>query len=239
MDPIFAVGDIHGHLSELDRVLRLIDTDPEAGAPVVFLGDYIDRGPDSRGVLDRLIEGQRDGAPWITLAGNHDRFLRDFLDPDAPDDGRMRNWLSTNLGGVQTLASYGVTADRRMPLGALREEARTQVPDAHVEFLRTLRLMHVTGPQVFAHAGIRPGRSLDQQVERDLLWIREGFLEDRRDHGRLVVHGHTAVEGPAHFGNRLNLDGGTGFGRPLCAALILGRDAHLLTEAGRLRLGPL
>ncbi|MHA6347471.1 metallophosphoesterase family protein [Roseivivax sp. CAU 1761] len=233
--PVFAVGDIHGQAGELDRVLDLIAADPARGAPVVFLGDYVDRGPDSRGVLDRLAGGPRHGETWITLLGNHDRYFRDFLSGEMTERDWQR-WLSDNLGGRATLASYGIDAFSDRDLGRLQQEARAVVPPAHRALLDRLAPMHVTEAQVFVHAGIRPGVPLDRQLEHDLIWIREGFLDDRRDHGRLVVHGHTSVEGPALFPNRLNLDGGAAFGRPLCAALIEGRSAWLLTASGRLRL---
>ncbi|MFD1342642.1 metallophosphoesterase family protein [Litorisediminicola beolgyonensis] len=233
-DPIFALGDIHGHLGELERVLALIDEDPAAGAPVVFLGDYVDRGPDSRGVIERLIAGRANGAAWVTLCGNHDRTMLDFLDGTGRGEGRF--WLSRNMGGRATLASYGVDCPDTRPVSEIREEALQAIPETHIAFLRALETMHVTETQVFAHAGIRPGVPLDAQDEADLLWIRDPFLDETGDHGRLVVHGHTAIDAPIHYGNRLNMDGGAAYGRPLHAAVLLGRDAFVLTAFGRARL---
>jgi serine/threonine protein phosphatase 1 len=112
------------------------------------------------------------------------------------------------------------------------------LPAAHSAFLDALLPMHVTADHLFAHAGIRPGRPPEDQVEDDLVWIREPFLSDPRDHGRLVVHGHTALMSPRHYGNRLNLDGGAGYGRPLWVAALRRRAAWLLTEEGRVALMP-
>ena len=243
----YAIGDIHGHADQLDHAMALIEADG-AGGPVVFLGDYTDRGPDSRGVLDRLV--QLRGPDRIALLGNHDRmFLRavryGFVhDPDL--GGRM-TWLHPALGGGRTLASYGVPVpaddelsdvhERPGQLTDLLAAAREAVPPAHLDFLEDLPTMHVTEDQVFVHAGIRPGIPLDRQDEDDLVWIREPFLSDRRDHGRLVVHGHTTIDRPEHHGNRLGLDTGAGFGRPITAAFVEGSRAWRLSDRGRLVIG--
>ncbi|SLN19298.1 diadenosine tetraphosphatase [Roseivivax jejudonensis] len=237
MDPIFAVGDIHGQADELDRVLRLIDADPDAGATVVFLGDLVDRGPDSRRVIETVRAGQESGRDWISLLGNHDLFFRDFLDPRGMSDAEAAHWLGPNLGGDATLASYGIDP-RSADIAAVRAIAREQVDPAHQEWLAGLAPSHETAAQIFVHAGIMPGVPFEAQDPDDLVWIREPFLSDPRDHGRLVVHGHTAAEGPVHRGNRVNLDGGAGFGRPLCAAILHGAEVALLTETGRVPLRP-
>nr|WP_281494146.1 metallophosphoesterase family protein [Jannaschia sp. S6380] len=254
---IHAVGDLHGQIGELERALALIDAMGEAGAPVVFLGDYTDRGPDSRAVIERLIAGPEAGRDWIFLRGNHDRmflrFLR-FLRDGTVADPAIRSgktWLHPALGGGRTLAAYGVRVPGDEVLSRLGQEpghdadlarlldaARDRVPAAHRAFLEGTRMFHEAGDQVFVHAGLRPGVPLDEQVEDDLLWIREPFLFDPRDHGPLVVHGHTAVDAPEHRDNRLNLDSGAGFGRPVTAALIDGRAAWCLTDAGRAPILP-
>ncbi len=234
--PVFAVGDVHGQLGQLERVLELIAADPSGGAPVVFLGDYVDRGPDSRGVIERLRSGQAAGAPWTCLAGNHDLYFRDFLSGEGMSDGAARAWLGPALGGDATLASYGV--ELRAPLAEMRAAARAAVPLEHRHWLEGLPFVHETDAQVFVHAGVRPGVPLGEQDPWELVTIRDLFLDDPRDHGRLVVHGHTAAEGVRHAGNRVNLDGGAGFGRPLRAALIEGREVWLLSEAGRVPLAP-
>ncbi|SPF81157.1 metallophosphoesterase family protein [Pseudoprimorskyibacter insulae] len=239
MQTIFAIGDIHGQIDMLHRALETIAKDADAGAPVVFLGDYVDRGPDSRAVLDLLMQGQADGLPWTVLKGNHDRYMTRFLgDADYRDANTTKNyhWLDAPIGGRKTLASYGVDVDDRRSHADIQADAREAVPQSHVDYIEGLPLMHVTDDQIFVHAGIRPGVALDDQVEDDLIWIRKGWLEDERDHGRLVVHGHTALETPQHHGNRLNLDGGAGYGRPLLPARLVGRDAWVLNAFGRARL---
>ncbi|MCB1335194.1 MAG: serine/threonine protein phosphatase [Roseivivax sp.] len=239
MVPVFAIGDIHGQADMLDEALSLIHDDPLAGAHVVFLGDYVDRGPDSRGVIETLIEGLADGEPWITLRGNHDEFLLRFLENPAYRDPHTKDnltYLDPAIGGRATLASYGVDVGKRRKVKDIHADALAAIPKAHVAFLRALRPMHVTADHVFVHAGIRPGVPLEQQDPEDLMWIRREFLFDLRDHGRLVVHGHTAIDIPVHHGNRVNLDGGAGHGRPLVPALLLGREVFTLSHRGRIRL---
>lgn len=239
--PIYAIGDIHGRTGELDHALSLIEADGGAGARVVFLGDYVDRGPDSRGVLDRLIAGREAGRDWIFLKGNHDRMFALFLeDPPAHDDRLLigHHWLHERLGGVETLASYGVGVSAGARLYQVHAAARAAVPRAHVRFLDGLRLRHTESGLLFVHAGIRPGVALDAQTEHDLIWIRGEFLDDPRPHPWLVVHGHTPVEAATHYGNRINLDTGAGYGRPLTTAVFEGRACWRLTGRGRVALSP-
>lgn len=234
--PIYAIGDIHGQLEELARVLSLIEADGGPDAQIVFVGDYVDRGPDSRGVIQTLIDGQRAGKPWTAIKGNHDRYFTRFLEDQTVFDPATRSglyWLNSRLGGDTTLASYGVTAEDGQPLEPIHAAAVNAVPDEHLRFMQDLPLMHQAGDLVFVHAGIRPGVALEHQLENDLIWIRDGFLDDPRDHGPLVVHGHTALDYPQHHGNRVNLDSGAGYGRPLCAAVFEGRTGWVLTGNGR------
>ncbi|WP_146590367.1 metallophosphoesterase [Puniceibacterium confluentis] len=233
MTPIYAIGDIHGQVGELDGALARIEVDEDSSAPVVFLGDSVDRGPDSRAVLQTLIDGQARGRPWITLLGNHDRYMRNFLNGSGVRPPEYLDWLDPRIGGQSTLASYGVDADSRRHKSDIRADALQAVPQSHLKFLDNLHPMHETAEQIFVHAGLRPGIALAQQSEHDLIWIRDGFLEHTDDFGRLVVHGHTALRAPRHYGNRLNLDSGAGYGRPLTAALIRGRAAWNLTRDGR------
>lgn len=242
---IYAIGDIHGHLDKLEQAHRLIEADrARAGdsvAPVVHLGDLVDRGPDSAGVVDYLIRGIEAGAPWIVLKGNHDRMFTGFMsDPDHQDPGLRADlhWTHPRLGGDATLASYGVPGAGERLLHDLHEEARARVPERHLHFLRSLPSRALMGEVLFVHAGIRPGIPLADQVEDDLLWIRRPFLDWTGDHGVLVVHGHTAVEAPEHHGNRVNLDSGAGYGRALTAAVFEERRAFVLTPEGRIELAP-
>ncbi len=239
--PIYAVGDIHGQSEDLDRVLNLIADDGGAGARVVFLGDYVDRGPDSRGVLDRLTEGRAAGRDWITLMGNHDRMFAMFMRDYPINDDRLLvgyHWLHERIGGVETLASYGVDVEDGARIYQVHEAARRAVPSAHLDFLSDLPLYHQQDGLLFVHAGIRPGVPLADQSEDDLTWIRHEFLNDRRSHPWLVVHGHTPAPRAEHRGNRVNLDSGAGYGRPISVAVFEGTDCWLLTEQGRVPLRP-
>lgn len=236
----YAIGDIHGQLDELERVHDLIAADREAcgdaSAPVVHIGDLCDRGPDTRGVIDFLIAGRDRGAPWITLKGNHDRLMEWFLEPFPRHDPYLivgYTWLHERIGGQDSLASYGVTFPERERVFRVHDEARAAVPQAHLDFLASLPLTYERDQLFFCHAGIRPGVSLSQQTEMDLLWIRDEFHESDADHGPLIVHGHTPVKDATHYGNRINLDSGAGYGRPISAVVIEGREAWLLTERGR------
>ncbi len=201
----YAIGDIHGSVAKLRRLLAQC-TEHAAGRAMslVFVGDYIDRGPDPRGVLALLIDlKSRMHERCVALLGNHEAFALDVLAGAPPED-----WLSQ--GGAETLRSYGVTDPG-------------QLPREHFDWLRSLPLSYDDGRRFFVHAGVDPERPLDAQDEFDLLWIREPFLSDDRDYGRLIVHGHTPLRGgaPDLHHNRLNLDTAAVFGGPLTAAVFL------------------
>jgi serine/threonine protein phosphatase 1 len=199
----YAIGDIHGSLDKLQRLISRCE-EHAGGRPMtfVFLGDYIDRGPQSRGVISFLIDLQsRCGGRVVLLKGNHEAMALAAIDGTGP----ARLWFAQ--GGDATLESYG-----NVPLAEL--------PRAHVDWMRALRLSYDDGHRFFVHAGVDPGNSLAEQEAVDMLWIREPFLSDLRDYGRLVVHGHTPIMTghPDLRGNRLNLDTGAVFGGPLSAA---------------------
>lgn len=238
----YAVGDIHGYLDQLaaahDRIARDRAETGDSNAPVVHLGDLVDRGPDSRGVLEFLIDGIAAGAPWIVLKGNHDAIFQGQIDRDADPAASFAGWCSDTMGGAATVLSYGVEPSKWRTGSRNREKLIAATPPEHLAFLRALPLYHETPDLLFVHAGIRPGLALSEQLEDDLLWIRRDFLDDARDHGRLVVHGHTPVEAPMHCGNRINLDTGAGYGRQLTAAVFEGRDCFILEEDGRRRIAP-
>jgi serine/threonine protein phosphatase 1 len=238
--PIYAIADIHGQFDMMQHVLSLIEVDGGPDAQVVFLGDYVDRGPNSHAVIQTLIDGKSAGRNWTILKGNHDRYLTRFLNDQNVHDSRTRpdlTWLDPVLGGDKTLQSYGVTVQNR-PVTDIHTDALNAVPAAHRRFLDSLDLTYATQDLLFVHAGIRPGIPLSDQVEDDLIWIRAEFHNDPRDHGPLIVHGHTALDAPQHFGNRVDLDAGAGWGRALTVAVFEGRTCWLLTPKGRVPLRP-
>ncbi|MBV6634912.1 MAG: serine/threonine protein phosphatase [Mameliella sp.] len=241
-DTIYAIGDIHGQLAMLDTALDRIEQDGGPDARVIFLGDYVDRGPNSRGVIERLSRGLAEGRNWICLKGNHDRLFEWFIAPPAPRQDPYLllgyDWFHERIGGLDTADSYGVDVPTRIRRKDLAAEFRAAVPPEHLAFLQGLKLMHREAGKVFVHAGIRPGVPLDQQDEEDLLWIRQEFHDDPRDHGALIVHGHTPVEAPELKPNRLNLDTGAGYGRPPGVAVLEDNGAIFTLEAsGRTYLG--
>ncbi|MGB3243443.1 MAG: metallophosphoesterase family protein [Sulfitobacter sp.] len=237
--PLYAIGDIHGQLGQLHRVLDLIEQDGGQDAEIVFLGDYTDRGPDSCGVLDLLIEGWDAGRNWRFIKGNHDRMFEWFMQDYPKHEAYLPielGWLNPRLGGDTTLASYGVDFNDKNRMLAVHAEALSAVPQAHVDFLQSLPLTFETKEVFFTHAGIRPGIPLADQDEEDLLWIRKEFHVDTRMHPKLIVHGHTPVDAATHYGNRINLDTGAGYGDPLTAAVFEGRDCWLVGNNGRIAL---
>ncbi len=236
----YAIGDIHGHLDHLIAAHDLILADRtrcgDDEAPVVHVGDLPDRGPDSAGVIAWLMERQQADPRNVVLKGNHDRMFLLFLDEPHRRDPGLREgltWLDPRLGGVETLLSYGVANADSRALEEVHAEALRSVPPAHRAFLASLPTSFLHGTALFVHAGVRPGIDLRAQTETDLVWIRQGFLDNTQDHGALVVHGHTAIHAATHYGNRLNIDSSVAYGGPLSAVVVEGRDAWLLTDAGR------
>ncbi|MDO5369650.1 metallophosphoesterase family protein [Paracoccus sp. (in: a-proteobacteria)] len=230
---IHAIGDIHGQLERLREAHERIEQDAGGNALVVHLGDLIDKGPDSRGVVEFLMDGQARGRNWIVLKGNHDRALPNFLrDPRwvDPRAAEQKDWIARDVGAEAALASYGVADAASRPLDEVHAEALAAVPPDHARWLQGLPAWYLGRHALFVHAGIRPGIDLRAQVEDDLLWIRKPFHDDRRDHGVLVVHGHTPVRRPTHYGNRVNIDTGAGDGGPLTAMRLDDRGLWVLED---------
>lgn len=236
----YAIGDIHGRADLLERLIEQIREDARGRATssdkrplVVFLGDYVDRGPDSRGVIDGLLAFARDPAfESRFLLGNHEDAMLDFLEQRITGPGWNKH------GGGATVRSYGVRPpadDSREGWSALRGDFRAAVSPAHQEFLRSLELMVVEDRLLFVHAGIRPGVPLDQQTPRDLLWIRSDFLKAERDDAWLVVHGHTPAGQAYGAPGRLCLDSGAYISGKLTAARFDGADVALIETD---RVGP-
>ncbi len=235
MSRIYAIGDVHGQRAMLEAAHMRIAADRactgDAAAPVVHLGDLVDRGPDSRGVIDFLIAGIGAGEPWQVLCGNHDQVMRDLL--DGQPWARPERWMLPRIGGRETVASYGIAVRDDAEPAALVAALREAVPREHRDFLARLPLWHEAGELLLVHAGIRPGVPLARQDPEDLCWIREEFHRVTEPHPWLVVHGHTPVEEATHYGNRVNIDTGAGFGRALSAVVIEGGGVWLLTAQGR------
>ena len=196
----FAFGDVHGCLDKLDALIAVCELISSGrDTRFVLIGDYVDRGPDPRGVVDRLIEQQRrHPGRFVCLRGNHEQMLIAAADVNR-SDGDLINWWAN--GGEQTLESYGV-------------DDPIEIPDEHLAWLRSLPLTAADGKRLYVHAGVRPGISVADQTPDDLLWIREPFLSSQCDHGLLVVHGHTPTKTrlPDLRSNRLNIDTGACFG---------------------------
>jgi len=199
---LLTFGDIHGCLAELNRLLEI--TDPNDRDQLVFLGDYIDRGPDSAGVIKRLLRIQDQHPHTVFLCGNHEQMLLDYL------SGSNKSLFLAN-GGRETIISY-------------ESEFEWPPPASHQQFLNCLRDRYETAEFIFAHAGLRPGIALADQTRDDLLWIRTEFLESDYDWGKPVVFGHTPREEPLITSRRIGLDTGCVYGRKLtCCDLLSGR----------------
>lgn len=243
-DRIYAVGDIHGHLDKLREAHKRIGFDcMEAGgpAPVVHVGDLVDRGPDSAGVIAFLRDGMMRGEDWVVLRGNHDQLFVDFGRGGDGTSDRLREgltWQHEVMGGAQTLASYGATKRRLETKAAFHKRARAFVPGDHISFLEGLPLWHRAGSMIFVHAGIRPGFAMETQDDDDLMWIRDEFLWHLTDHEALIVHGHTPVEAPTHYGNRVNIDTGAGWGKELVPVVFEDGACFALTAEGRAEVPP-
>jgi serine/threonine protein phosphatase 1 len=227
---IYAVGDIHGRFDLLEELYATIRRDAAQSTAVartveIFVGDYVDRGPQSREVIEWLIEAPPLAGERICLMGNHE----DMMLAALTDSVALSNWLYNGAG--ETLLSYRVPVSRIGHLAELQQVLRETLPEAHRDFLGGLGRYVRIGPYLFVHAGIRPGRKLEEQDPEDLIWIREPFLNSDADFGAIVVHGHTPVPRPDIRSNRINIDTGAVFtGRLTCLVLEGSKRRFLQTE---------
>lgn len=228
---LYAIGDIHGRADLLDNLLNKVAAEAkgrgEEHATFIFLGDYVDRGPQSRQVVDRLLRLRDHGHDLRFLRGNHEAALLDFL--VHPENGRV--WMA--LGGAETLYSYGVSPPgRRASAADLKAASRAfnaALPPAHFEFFQRLETFIRLGDYLFVHAGLRPGRPLDKQTEGDMLEIREPFLKSRARWPYVVVHGHSPVPEAIASAGRISLDTGAYATGKLSAVRLEGEHVKFLT----------
>ena len=234
---IYAIGDIHGRLDLLDRIHQAIIDDASQRAAsrrqVVYLGDYVSRGPDSAGVIDRVRDWFPDGFSRIALKGNHEDLLLRFLDGEI-DTGR--HWL--DFGGLEAMTAYGMDIPDRearddASVIALGKELALRLPVLHLDFLHDLQISHTAGDYFFVHGGVRPGIPLQEQSERDCLWIRKTFLHSEADHGAIVVHGHCISEEPEVRRNRIGIDTGAYRSGILTCLVLDGATRSFLQTASR------
>lgn len=211
---VYAIGDIHGHAELLDKLLVSIVEDdaarPRAKTTVIFLGDLMDRGPDSAGVIDRAIAFAKANAdnPDIQvrfLKGNHEEV---FLRSASGDERATRHFI--RMGGRETILSYPITLDEydHMTVEELAQRLLTLIPRDHVDFVHDFENSIVIGDYAFVHAGVRPGVAIDEQRNSDLRWIREGFVNDNTPHDKMIVHGHTIFDDVDMQPNRIGVDTG-------------------------------
>jgi serine/threonine protein phosphatase 1 len=204
----YAIGDIHGRLDLLDQINLKIERDlisrPCHHHLRIFLGDYIDRGPESCAALDRLIELKKT-TESVFIKGNHETFIGEFIE----NPSILPSWRS--LGGLETIASYGLKTQLNPDpeqQQRLAEQFSAALPPAHLQFIRELKPYYLLDDIFFVHAGVRPGVRLADQQQSDMMWIREEFLHHDGLFEKLIVHGHTPVRAPEIRPNRINLDTG-------------------------------
>lgn len=227
---LYVVGDIHGRDDLLSSLMGDIEQDgllyPDRRKILLFLGDYVDRGLQSRQVIERLCGPMPDGFEAVFLKGNHELAMLQFLG----DAQFGRTWKY--YGGLETLHSYGINemmlTDDPRDFDLARARLAEEMPEHHKDFLMKLELSTEFGDYYFAHAGVRPGIALDHQVEDDLLWIRDDFLRSRASFGKIVVHGHTPSEDVVFRSNRIGVDTGAYMTGVLTCLVLDGTERGLL-----------
>ncbi len=232
---IYAVGDIHGRKDLLDILMSKIMEDFAASKAqvsfplrgrIVFLGDYVDRGPDSCGVISTLVSLDSSELEVICLKGNHEAVMLSSLDNPSV----FRDWL--RHGGVETLLSYGVKVNPNQEPDKLeidRQSFSQKFPKEHRAFLEDLPSYHDLAPLFFVHAGVNPDKPLKLQDDDDYLWIREAFLRNRKPLEAIIVHGHTPQDEPSWDGRRIGLDTGAYFTNRLNGAKVHGKQVEFIS----------
>lgn len=232
---VYAIGDIHGRADLLDELHEhiILDAENASSSTViisVYLGDYVDRGPHSMGVIERLIGNPLPGFQKVNLKGNHEDMLLRFLDDPVQGLG----WIAN--GGAETMASYGLTLKggntASDSLASIRDEFAARLPLEHLNFFQSLSVSYVSGDYILVHAGIRPGVPLENQSENDLLWIRDAFLYSRSNHGKVVVHGHTPNTEPELHSNRIGIDTGAYTSGVLTCLVLEGDERRFIATSG-------
>ncbi|WP_373488078.1 metallophosphoesterase family protein [Blastomonas sp.] len=230
---VYAIGDIHGRRDLLDDLLDQIVADDRARPPadthIVFLGDLMDRGPDSAGVIDRAMElAAQLGDNVHFLMGNHEEV---YLGAATGDEKLVRFFCK--IGGRETILSYdiSVTEYNALAMDALAERVPALFPRAHVDFVKAFKDQIIMGDYAFVHAGVRPGVPMEQQSSKDLRWIREDFIVDEAPHDKLIVHGHTITEDVEECRNRIGIDTGAYLSGTLTALALEGNDRWYLKTA--------
>lgn len=230
---VYAIGDVHGRLDLLRtltaQILADISSRGDASNHIVLLGDLIDRGPDSRGVLEFLRTFSGRAIKLHLLTGNHEEVLLRLLNGEK---GILWSWLK--FGGLETLTSYGVNGEKIRLMGEVEALAiiKAGIPQAHQSFLQEFADTIRVGDYLFVHAGIQPGIELGAQGQKDLRWIREPFLSDNSDHGFFVVHGHTISDEVVERANRIGIDTGAYSTGRLTALALEGEQRWFLEATG-------
>jgi serine/threonine protein phosphatase 1 len=238
---LYCIGDIHGRADLLAAMFDGIGADlaehpPAQQGILVFVGDYVDRGLQSREVIDMILADPLPELTKVCLKGNHDESALQFL----RDSQFGPIWFS--YGGDATLLSYGV----RMPAGkvgseryeGMRQQFEAALPPSHLEFLTNLQMTYECGDYLFVHAGVRPGVAFADQNPEDLMWIREEFLDSRQDFGKVVVHGHSVSDAPELKRNRIGIDTGAYASNRLTCLILEGDQRHFISTERATRSGP-
>jgi len=231
---LYAVGDIHGRADLLEKLIDQIDQDQartKVPGRLIFLGDYIDRGLQSRQVIDILLSERVQAMEPLFIKGNHEAAMMDFV--GNPETGPI--WAK--YGGRETLVSYGVRPPRSLTFNhewvTAHEEFIEALPLAHENFMLNLRLSIRLGDFGFVHAGVRPNIDFDEQDEKDLLWIRDEFLHGKLKMNLTIVHGHTPVDEPSNAAQKINVDTGAYYSGHLTAARIEGNNITFISTANQ------